>query len=94
ELLKNNPNDKVIANILKAYGVDASNISSNLFLNDVFGNYFNGRAQGGGAANFLTSLGNTDVTNFAAGLARFLAERTKQELNEAFFNRMKEQLNA
>ena len=46
------------------------------------------------AASFLTNLGNTDVTNFAAGLARFLAERTKDELNEAFFSKMKEQLNA
>jgi hypothetical protein len=43
---------------------------------------------------FLTNLGNTDVTKFAAGFARFLAERTKDELNEAFFNKMKEQLNA
>jgi hypothetical protein len=44
-------------------------------------------------ASFLTNLGNTDVTYFAAGLARFLAERTKEELNEAFFSKMKEQLN-
>lgn len=43
---------------------------------------------------FLTNLGNTDVSYFAAGLARFLAERTKEELNEAFFSKMKEQLNA
>jgi len=45
-------------------------------------------------SSFLSSFGNADVTYFAAGLARFLAERTKEELNEAFFNKMKEQLNA
>jgi hypothetical protein len=46
------------------------------------------------ASSLLTNLGNTDVTNVAQGLARFLAERTKEELNEAFFSQMKKQLNA
>jgi hypothetical protein len=42
---------------------------------------------------FLSSLGNTDVTYFATGLSRFLAERAKAELNEAFFSQMKTELN-
>lgn len=94
EKLKNNPNDKSIAEILKAYGIDAFNIDNNPYINDVFGNYFDGRPQGGGAVPFLTNLGNIDVTYFAEGVARFLAERTKEELNEVFFNKMKEKLNA
>jgi hypothetical protein len=44
--------------------------------------------------SLLSNLGGTDVTYFAAGLARFLAERAKEELNEAFFRKMKEKLNA
>ncbi|MHA4742000.1 hypothetical protein [Dyadobacter sp. MSC1_007] len=48
--------------------------------------------------NLLTqpasSIGNFDVTNLVSGAARFLAERTREELNEAFFKKMKEQLNA
>ena len=93
DLLKSNPNNNTIAEILKAYGVADSNVVDNPYLNDVLGSYFDRRLHGGEAAAFLTNLGNTDVTYFAAGLARFLAERTKAELNEAFFSRMKDQLN-
>jgi hypothetical protein len=39
------------------------------------------------AASFV---GNLDVTNLADGIARFLIKRGKEELNVAFFNRMKE----
>jgi hypothetical protein len=35
----------------------------------------------------IRGLGNTDVTAFADGLAKFLVERTKEELNEAFFRK-------
>lgn len=35
------------------------------------------------------SLGSLNVTNIADGLARFLIERGKQELNVAFFNRLR-----
>jgi hypothetical protein len=42
--------------------------------------------------SLLSSLGNTDVTYFATGLSRFLAERTKEELNAAFFDKMKKEL--
>ncbi len=40
----------------------------------------------------LSSIGNLDVTNFADGLAKFLVARTKEELNVAFFDKLKEDL--
>jgi hypothetical protein len=82
--------------ILSAYGVNQANLKKNPYLNDVFGSTSEkvNVPEGGEISSLLGSLGNTDVTYFAAGLARFLAERTKVELNEAFFSKMKEQLNA
>jgi hypothetical protein len=94
ELLNNKSDDKTIVAMLKAYNVDVSNINKNPYLNEIFGNFLAQRPEGGAASSFLTNLGNTDITYFAAGLSRFLAERTKEELNEAFFCRMNEQLNA
>ncbi|OJY93177.1 MAG: hypothetical protein BGP13_16180 [Sphingobacteriales bacterium 40-81] len=38
----------------------------------------------------ITSVGNLDVTSIADGLAQFLIKRGKEELNIAFFQRMKE----
>lgn len=38
------------------------------------------------ASNLLSNLGSMDVTNLADGMAKFIVERTKQELNVAFFN--------
>jgi hypothetical protein len=41
--------------------------------------------------NFSTSsIGSLNVTNIADGIAQFLIKRGKEELNVAFFNRMKE----
>lgn len=37
--------------------------------------------------SLLSSAGNLDVTAFADALAQFLVERTKEELNEAFFRK-------
>lgn len=42
----------------------------------------------------FADIAKMDVTNFATGMARFLAERAKQELNESFFVQMHKQLNA
>lgn len=83
--------------ILKSYGYTSTDsVKFNPYFKDIFTNSNFSTNQGGitSFGSVLTNLGNTDVTNFAAGLARFLAERTKEELNEAFFNKMKEQLNA
>ncbi len=41
----------------------------------------------------LAKAGDLDVTNFAIGLTDFLIERTKTELNTAFFKRFQEELN-
>lgn len=46
-----------------------------------------------GIANILSSVGGLDVTAFADGLAQFLVERTKDELNEAFFRKFASFLN-
>jgi len=40
-----------------------------------------------------TAIGGLDVTTIADGLAKFLVKRTKQELNEAFFTRLRDMLN-
>lgn len=39
-----------------------------------------------------SNIAKTDVTNFATGMARFLADRAKQELNESFFIQMHKQM--
>lgn len=84
-----------IKEILKAYGVTSDNISQNPYLKDFFSDQVRiNLVEGGKVSSLLSNLGNTDVTVAMAGVARFLAERTKEELNEVFFTKMKEQLNA
>jgi len=67
-------------------------VDSNVFFKDLF---LNGAA--GGASmyvkNSLSSIGGLNVTNFADGLAKFLVERTKQELSITFFEKFKDDLN-
>lgn len=41
----------------------------------------------------LSTLGTLDVTNFAFGMADFIVERTKTELNTAFFRRFQQEMN-
>ncbi len=43
-----------------------------------------------GEGNFFTRIGNLNVTNFADGLAKFLVQRSKEELNIAFFRRFQD----
>lgn len=80
--------------ILSDYGVTAATVKANPYLNELFGGLYSLALPEGGFGGLAENLGNTDVTYFAAGIARFLAERAKDELNEAFFNKMKVQLNA
>lgn len=89
-------NVQTVKEILAAWQINEAILASNPYLLDILGTkYFpKNEAHGGAAGVMLSSLGNTDVTQYAAGLARFLAERMKDELNEAFFKKMKEQLNA
>jgi len=42
------------------------------------------------AKSLLSSAGNFNVTNFADGLAKFLVERSKEELNVAFFRQFQD----
>ncbi len=44
--------------------------------------------------SLASSVGGLDVTNFTDGLAKFLVERTKQELSVTFFERFKDDLNS
>jgi hypothetical protein len=83
-----------IKNLLAAYGSTVDNIDQNPFLKEYFEEQVKASVVQGGGLNLLTQASNLDVTNLAAGVARFLAERTKEELNEAFFERMTKQLNA
>lgn len=46
----------------------------------------------GGVAKGLNAIGDLNVTNLADGLAKFLIERSKQELSVAFFDKFKEDL--
>ena len=85
--------------ILKSYGVTADILdkSDNPYI-DAFSPFFpkdnKAKIQGGldvGLSSAASSVGGLDVTNFADGLAKFLVERTQQELSVAFFQKMKEQ---
>ena len=40
----------------------------------------------------ISTVGGLDVTNIADGLAKFMVERAKEELNVAFFSRFQEEL--
>jgi hypothetical protein len=91
-LLSNKIPDSTKLKIYTAYGYQGAD--DNPYLQPFYKKISGSQVLSTDMTTFLTNLGNTDVTNFAAGLARFLAERTKDELNEAFFNKMKEQLNA
>ena len=46
----------------------------------------------GDLSSTVSSIGGLNVTNIADGLAKFLVERTKQELSIAFFEKFKEEL--
>ncbi|GAB4093466.1 hypothetical protein [Flaviaesturariibacter terrae] len=88
-------NSALVLSILKAYGLDIdSRMDNNPYLSEYFPEYKATASmhQSATPAALLGSLGNADVTNLASGLARFLAERAKAELNEAFFSRMKTEL--
>jgi hypothetical protein len=90
-------NKKVLAYYFpnKTGGQIDSIISQNPFLAPY---HRSGGAQGtlgaaGGAPGVLQSLGGLNVTNLADGIARFLIKRGKEELNIAFFQRMKNFIN-
>jgi hypothetical protein len=92
--------DNIIGHILAYYKITLTDLENNPYLKEVLAGYII-RQKGadphnavGNIASLVSGIGNTDVTYFAAGLARFLAERAKEELNTAFFDKMKEQMQA
>jgi hypothetical protein len=97
-LKENMKKDSVIREILKFYGIGSStDLAYNQYLKNVMPNVFesthSGNKIGDMTSSVLSSVGNLDVTNFADGLAKFIVDRTKQELNIAFFDKFKEVLN-
>lgn len=83
-----------VLSILKSYNVSApSTLSQNAYLDSLLSGLSN-RLDGSNthsgtafnAAGLLSTIGSMDVTNVADGFAKFIVERTKQELNVAFFN--------
>ena len=78
--------------VYKNLDVDTALLNKNPFLKNLFE-----PASGAGIVSFISpaikSIGGLDVTNIADGLAKFLIERGKEELNIAFFNQFKEFLN-
>lgn len=97
-LKENLEKDSVIREILKFYGIGSStDLAYNQYLKnimpDVFESTHSGNKIGDMTSSVFSSVGNLDVTNFADGLAKFIVDRTKQELNIAFFDKFKEVLN-
>lgn len=89
--------DSVIREILKFYGIKSStDLADNQYLKSVIPDKFitahSGDKIGKMTSSIFSSVGNLDVTNFADGLAKFIVNRTKQELNIAFFDKFKEVL--
>ena len=76
-----------IAKIFTLYNITDSVIRKNPFLKDDFEEGIIGQGLTPGFQNFITGIGEADVTNFADGLSRFIVERTKEELNIYFFER-------
>ncbi|MES2276434.1 MAG: hypothetical protein V4592_10450 [Bacteroidota bacterium] len=66
--------------------------------NPFLSQYFSSAGVAGAPGNtafpkgIISSIGNLNVTNFADGLAKFLVERSKEELNVAFFRKFQEYL--
>jgi hypothetical protein len=81
-----------IKKIFEYYGITAQS-DMNDFLKDEFGavSFASVQSSGGGfISNIISSVGNVGVTNFADGIAKFLVERSKEELNVAFFRKFQE----
>lgn len=82
-------NDFTVIKDITGIDLDANKLASVLALST---DPDNARAQGASIASMLTGFGSMDVTKIADGFAQFIVKRTKQELNMAFFENFKEQL--
>lgn len=88
-----------IKSILKLYypTIDINSINQSFldgqpFLHGIFIDAGSASFDQSGLNKFFTNAGNLDVTSFADGLAKFLVERSKEELNVAFFRKFQEYL--
>ena len=82
--------DEAKSKLLSDYKIDINDILNDAFLKNIpLSNINNSRE---GAFGNGSNIAKTDVTNFATGMARFLADRAKQELNESFFSQMRKQM--
>jgi hypothetical protein len=95
------PNDTVFLiwcnyfNDFKSNSSTANDANKIIDANPFFKGFEYGGPPHGKAGSIKTSLatlGDFDITNIALGLTDFLIERTKTELNTAFFMRMKNEL--
>lgn len=91
------PNNTAVYKLLRNYVSDRD--STKNLIGDAFKDnpFISVQSPAGGEAMRKSSLssviGGVDVTNIADGLAKFLIKRGKEELNMAFFQRMKDFLN-
>ncbi len=77
---------------LNDYDLDSA-LMANPFLNPYYitnDGTMSASVSGSKSPELLSSIASLDVTNFADGLAKFLVERSKEELNVAFFRKFKE----
>lgn len=87
----NSPMDQIRKQeILKRYNIDYSKLNQEPFLKEL--NFYLGYHRHSERFQYSSNISKTDVTNFATGMARFLAERAKAELNESFFDVMRKQM--
>jgi len=89
-----------LATILNQYGLYNSRteeavFSQNPFLKDLLrgGKLESGSTPQLNIPSALNAIGGLDVSTLAVGITDFLVERTKTELNTAFFKRMNDELN-
>lgn len=90
-IVKVTPHQKMdtLKNIYKINKSDLDSNSFLLWLKKTFPEQRNSNV-----SEQFNNILKTDVTNFATGMAQFLLERAKQELNESFFRKMYEQMNS
>lgn len=76
--------------------LDSAAFSNNPFLKEFYPRggsaSLNGAYKGLDIPGLISSVGGYDVTTIADGLAKFLVERTKQELSITFFDRFRQDL--
>jgi hypothetical protein len=96
--LKDDKTEKMFKSIMKNYQIDSTEFKENPFLISYWCNP-KWPSANIGATEFVglydqitSSVGGLNITTIADGMAKFIVKRTKQELNIAFFEKFKEEL--